>query len=89
MYLKKNSIVNTPCVLYIRHMGNTEKPILNLVIDPMLLEKVDEFWHENRFVSRSEAIRWLIQSALDKKLKPATNPAAENKGPKRAKHAGK
>lgn len=51
-------------------MGNTEKPIINLVMDPALLSKVDEFWHENRMTSRSEAIRWLIQAALDKKLKP-------------------
>jgi metal-responsive CopG/Arc/MetJ family transcriptional regulator len=58
-------------VIYIRHMGNTDKPIINLVIDPSLLLAVDNFWHDNRFVSRSEAVRWLIQAALDKNLKPA------------------
>lgn len=52
-------------------MGNTDKPIINLVIDPSLLSAVDNFWHDNRFVSRSEAVRWLIQAALDKGLKPA------------------
>jgi metal-responsive CopG/Arc/MetJ family transcriptional regulator len=52
-------------------MGNTDKPIINLVIDPSLLLAVDNFWHDNRFVSRSEAVRWLIQAALDKNLKPA------------------
>jgi metal-responsive CopG/Arc/MetJ family transcriptional regulator len=51
-------------------MGNTEKPIINLVVDLALLGKVDDFWHENRFTSRSEAIRWLMQAALDKRLKP-------------------
>ncbi len=59
-----------PSMIYIRHMGNTDKPIINLVIGSELLSAVDDFWHENRFVSRSEAIRWLIQAALDKKLKP-------------------
>ena len=56
-------------------MGNTEKPIINLVVDPALLDRVDSFWHENRFVSRSEAIRWLLQAALDKKLKPSKSAA--------------
>lgn len=51
-------------------MGTTDKPIINLVVDEALLGKVDDFWHENRFSSRSGAIRWLIQAALDKKLKP-------------------
>lgn len=31
---------------------------------------IETFWHDNRFGSRSEAIRWLIQAALDEKLKP-------------------
>lgn len=70
---------------YTSHMGNTDKPILNLVVDPALLERVDEFWHENRFVSRSEAIRWLIQTALEKKLKPGAA-VAEKKG---TRHGGK
>ena len=68
-------LVNMPHTIYTGHMGNTEKPILNLVVDPALLARLDDFWHENRFASRSEAIRWLIQAALDKKLKPG-KPAA-------------
>jgi len=56
-------------------MGNTDKPIINLVVPHELLGQVDEFWHENRFGSRSEAIRWLIQNALDRKLKPGKTKA--------------
>jgi len=63
-------IVNMPCELYTYLMGTTDKPILNLVVDPTLLGRLDDFWHENRFGSRSEAIRWLLHTALDKKLKP-------------------
>jgi metal-responsive CopG/Arc/MetJ family transcriptional regulator len=44
---------------------------LNLSLPEDLLERLEDFWHDNRFSSRSEAIRWLLQAALDKKLKPA------------------
>ena len=47
---------------------------LNLALPDDLAEKIEDFWHENRFTSRSEAIRWLLQAALDKKLKPARIP---------------
>jgi metal-responsive CopG/Arc/MetJ family transcriptional regulator len=60
-------------------MGNTDKPIINLVVDTELLEQVDEFWHEKRFASRSEAIRWLIRAALDKKLTPNRNDSSRPK----------
>ena len=53
------------------------KPILNFVIDPDLLSRIDGFWHDNRFPTRAEAVRWLIQAALDKKLAPK---AAGKKG---------
>ncbi|MGA2716858.1 MAG: ribbon-helix-helix domain-containing protein [Bryobacteraceae bacterium] len=43
---------------------------LNLSLPEALVERLEDFWHENRFPSRSEAIRWLLQAALDKKLKP-------------------
>jgi metal-responsive CopG/Arc/MetJ family transcriptional regulator len=43
---------------------------LNLSLPEDLMKQVEDFWHDNRFSSRSEAIRWLIQAALDKKLKP-------------------
>jgi metal-responsive CopG/Arc/MetJ family transcriptional regulator len=46
------------------------KPILNFVVDRELLDRIDEFWHDNRFPTRAEAVRWLIQAALDKKLAP-------------------
>jgi metal-responsive CopG/Arc/MetJ family transcriptional regulator len=64
-----------PNVIYSEHMGTTEKPVLSLVMNSELLARVDAFWHENQLISRSEAIRWLIQAALDKKLKPAKGSA--------------
>jgi len=44
---------------------------LNLSLPEDLADRIEDFWHENRFSSRSEAIRWLLQAALDKKLKPS------------------
>jgi metal-responsive CopG/Arc/MetJ family transcriptional regulator len=49
---------------------SSEKPLLNFYIDQDLLGRVDAFWHDQRFQSRAEAVRWLIQAALDKKLAP-------------------
>ncbi len=51
---------------------SSTKPLLNFFIDKELLDRVDEFWHEYKFPARAEAVRWLIQSALDKKLTPKT-----------------
>jgi hypothetical protein len=44
--------------------------MINIGIAPELLERIDTFRFENRFATRVEAIRWLIQAALDKKLRP-------------------
>lgn len=43
----------------------SQKPFLNFVIDPELLERIDAFRFENRFASRAAAIKWLLQWALD------------------------
>ena len=52
----------------------TTKPVINLVLDPDLLARIDTFWHEQRFNARSEAIRWLIDASLTKKLAPKVAP---------------
>jgi len=43
-----------------------------------LLKRLDDFRFANRLDSRAEAIRWLIQVGLDKKLKPAKGNMSEN-----------
>jgi hypothetical protein len=63
------TVVNIDCIVYIELWMGT-KPILNFVIDPALLRRLDDFWHDNRFPTRAEAVRWLIQAALNKKLAP-------------------
>jgi hypothetical protein len=45
----------------------TDKPLLNFVIDPDLLKRVDDFRFKNRFDSRAAAIKWLLAWALDQK----------------------
>ncbi len=54
----------------------TDKPLLNFVIDPELLERVDTFRFKHRFNSRAAAIKWLLEAALDAKLLPPENIAA-------------
>lgn len=48
----------------------SDKPILNFVIDPALLERLDEWRYRNRFPTRAAAIKWLLIWALDQSLTP-------------------
>ena len=47
-----------------------DKQMVHMLLDANLLERIDTFWHDNRFPTRAEAVRWLIQAALGKKLAP-------------------
>jgi metal-responsive CopG/Arc/MetJ family transcriptional regulator len=58
-------------------MADTDTKMVNIGFSAELLERVDSFRFDNRFPTRVEAIRWLIQAALDKKLKPSKTPKAE------------
>jgi len=48
----------------------SEKPLLNFVIDPNLLRRLDDFRFKNRFGSRAAAIKWLLDWALNQKPTP-------------------
>ena len=50
---------------------STDKPLLNFVIEPELLTRVDDFRYKNRFPTRAAAIKWLLAWALDQKPAPA------------------
>jgi len=56
----------------------TEKSILNFAVDKELLERLDDFRVQNRIISRSEAIRRLLEEALRKyrKKQPKKGPPA-------------
>jgi hypothetical protein len=45
----------------------SEKPLLNFLIEPELLKRVDDFRFKNRFESRAAAIKWLLAWGLDQK----------------------
>ena len=62
-------IVNTFYLVYIYYMA--EKPLLNFLVEPELLKRLDDFRYKNRFPSRAAAIKWLLTWALDQKPKPA------------------
>jgi len=48
----------------------SDKPFLHFIVDEDLLKRLDGFRFENHFESRAAAIKWLLASALDAKLKP-------------------
>jgi hypothetical protein len=48
----------------------SEKPLLNFVIEPDLLKRVDDFRFHYRFSSRAAAIKWLLEWALKQNPKP-------------------
>jgi hypothetical protein len=44
--------------------ANTRKPVVNFVIDPALLRRVDDFWHIHQFPNRATTVKWLLDWAL-------------------------
>ena len=50
-----------------------ETRYVNLTFDENLLARIEDFQFKNRFVSRSETVRWLIKAALDEELTPKRN----------------
>lgn len=48
-----------------------KNPILNFVIEPELLKRIDDFRFKQRFESRAGAIKWLLEWALKQKPVPA------------------
>ena len=47
----------------------TDKPRILITVSDKLLAQIDEYWHENRIMSRSEAIRRLLEEALKNRKK--------------------
>ena len=41
-----------------------EKQYVNVLFEERMLKEIDDFRFENRFPSRTEAIRWLLEWAL-------------------------
>jgi metal-responsive CopG/Arc/MetJ family transcriptional regulator len=44
----------------------TKKPVITMVFDEELLNRVEDYRYENRIPSRTEAIRRLLEEALKK-----------------------
>ncbi len=49
---------------------SSDKPLLNFVIEPDLLKRLDDYRFKHRFDSRAAAIKWLLEAALKAKLAP-------------------
>lgn len=43
---------------------------MNFVIDPVLLRRVDDFWHRNGIANRAATVKWLLDWALIQNPKP-------------------
>jgi metal-responsive CopG/Arc/MetJ family transcriptional regulator len=54
-----------------------EKQLVHMLFEKRLLNRLDEFRFKQRFESRTDAIRWLLDSALSQKL-PANGGLARN-----------
>lgn len=60
-------------MMYIDSMATTrrtDKPIMNFVIEPNLLKRIDDYRFKHRFPSRSMAVKWLLDFALRHNPKP-------------------
>jgi len=44
-----------------------DKPVMNFIIEPELLKRIDDFRFKNRFGSRAASIKWLLDWALSQK----------------------
>lgn len=55
---------------YIGGAMPSKLPILNFVIEPELLKRVDDFRFKNRFPTRAAAVKWLLNAAITAKLTP-------------------
>jgi len=61
-------------VIYIDSMATTrrtgDKPILNFVLEPVLLRRIEDFRFRRRFATRSAAVKFLIDYALRQNPNP-------------------
>ena len=48
----------------------TKKPIITMVFNEQLLNRVEDYRYENRIPTRTEAIRQLLEKALKEYEKP-------------------
>ena len=48
----------------------SDKPLLHIVMDQALIDRIDDFRYENRFPSRAAAVKWLIERSLDRGERP-------------------
>lgn len=69
--LYRNSIQTVSAILRKATM-NTEKRYINLYLDAATLERIDKYRYDNRFPTRTEAIRHLIEKALPPNKAPSS-----------------
>ena len=48
----------------------SDKPLLNFIVEPALLQRLDDYRFKHRFPTRAAAIKWLLEWALKQNPKP-------------------
>jgi len=61
-------------------MASKNEHFISIGLDKQLLRQVDDYRFKHRFMSRVEAMRFLIRKGLNPKLQPPENEAGERKG---------
>jgi hypothetical protein len=50
-------------------MKNTTSVVINFTIDPRLLQRIDDYWHQYRLPNRAKTFKHLVTLALDQQRK--------------------
>lgn len=62
------------------HGVPSKKPFVHVILEPELIERIEDFRYGMRIPTRNAAIRWLITAGLDQNPLPEPDP---NPPPKR------
>lgn len=54
----------------------SKRPLLHILMEQSLIDRLDDFRFEHRFTSRAAAVIWLLEWALGQKPAPPARPKA-------------
>ena len=52
----------------------SSKPVITMVVEPKFLDRIEDFRFENRFQTRTAAVLWLLEWALEQNPRPEKRP---------------
>lgn len=54
------------------------KPLLHIVMDQELIDRIDDFRFANRFPSRAATVKWLIEQSLASGARPSPSTRSDS-----------